>query len=132
MVACFAVRADINLSGKFDGSITKVFLDGARIRENGFDDFVDQTEFQRSLRVDRLSRHTHVDGCSYAHDARKALRALGTGNDAKIDLRLANFRVPARNAVMACHGEFQSSAKCSAMDRHDDGFWKILDAPKKT
>ena len=132
VVACLAVRTGVYLSGKFNGAIAQVFLNGARIGKNGLDDLIDQPEVQCSLRTDRPARYTQVNGCGDTNNPRQPLCSLGAGNDAEIDFRLAHLRVVARNPIVSGHGKFEASTESGAVYSHDDGLGKIFDPPEKS
>ena len=56
--------------------------------------------------------------------------AGGTGNDAELHFGLADFGGRHGDAVVACHGGFESSAKGGAVDGHSDGLGGIFNDEK--
>ena len=74
-----------------------------------------------------LAEGAHLDGQLGAGQARQALRTGGAGDDTEQHFRLADLCRRNRDAVVASHGKFQTSAERGAVDRRDYRLGTVLD-----
>ncbi|MNZ86634.1 hypothetical protein D3C78_1054600 [compost metagenome] len=80
---------------------------------------VDQTQFEGARGVQRLAGEDGFQGGFGADQARQALGAAGTGNQAEGDFRQAEARLGLGDPVAAGHGQLQATAEGEAADRGD-------------
>ena len=74
------------------------------------------------------ARQQHLYRRLHAHQARQALRALGSWNDAQVDLRQPHLAHSGPPRGSGRHREFQAPAQRRAVERHDHGHPAVLDA----
>ncbi len=87
---------------------------------------VDQTiykpEPQGVLSGNRVAFGAHLDAFGDAHQTRQALRPACAGYDAELHFGLAQLSIRSGDAVVAGHGQLQTTAESRAVNRHYDGF----------
>src|ERR1051326_2842951 len=89
-------------------------------------DFIHQPDAVRLLRGNHFSREQDLHGQPRAYKPRKALRAAIAGNNAELDLRLAELGIFAGQAHGAGHGNFTSAAEGKAIDAGDYRLAEVL------
>ena len=95
---------------------------------DGFDNFIDQADAQGLGGVDDLAGEEEFEGCSATDQARQALRTAVAGDDAELDLGLAEARGRGGEAQGAGHGELAAAAEGEAVDDGENGLAEGLDA----
>ncbi len=80
---------------------------------------VDQTQFEGARSVQWLAGEDRFQGRFGADQARQALGAAGTGNQAEGDFRQAEARLGLGDPVAAGHGQLQAATEGQAADRGD-------------
>ena len=90
-------------------------------------DRVDDASGVRGRGGHRLS--VGADGQRHWHaaQARQALCAARSGNDADVDLGLTNLRIRGRDADVAGYRQLEPAAERRAVDGGDDGFGGVFD-----
>ena len=95
------------------------------------DDLVDDSEGIRFAGLDRVPFHTHLQGLFDTREARQALRAAGSRDEAELHFGLPHLGRRNRHAVMPGHGGFEAAAERSPVNGHHDGFRALLDLFQK-
>ena len=85
----------------------------------GLEDAVDEADPQRLLRVDDPPGEDQVLRDAEAADPRQPLRAAPAGEDAEVDLGLAELRGRGRVPEVARERELAAAAEREAVDRRD-------------
>ena len=83
------------------------------------DDAVDEPVLVAVLGRDRLARGVHLERLGRPHEPRQPLRAAEAGDDAEVDLGLAEGGREAREADVAGHRQLAAAAEREAVDRGD-------------
>ena len=91
------------------------------------DQLIDDSPFVRLLGGDRIAHRAHLGRVDDAGQSRQPLRPGRAGDDAELDLRLANLGVRDSDAVMAGLCDFESAAEGRAVDRTHDRLGTIFD-----
>ena len=86
---------------------------------------------QRLLRVDRAAGEDELLRDAEAADAREPLRAAPAGDDAEVDLGLAEPRVRRCVAEVAAERELAAAAEREAVDRRDGGLRHLLEQARR-
>ena len=79
------------------------------------------------LRGDLIARQQELQRASATDDAREALRAGVSGDEAKVDFRLPEPSGVRRDPQRARHRKLAAAAERVAVDRGDDGLAELLD-----
>ena len=77
--------------------------------------------------VHHAAGQRHVHGLGLADGARQALRAAGAGNDAELDLGLAEARVVGGDDEVAHHRQLAAAAERKSADRRDHRLADLAD-----
>ena len=85
------------------------------------DNFVDEANAKGFRGVDDGAREDHFERGAGADEARQALGAAVSGDEAELDLGLAEARGGGGDAEGTGHGEFAAAAEGEAVDAGDDG-----------
>ncbi len=93
-------------------------------------DLVDEAEPECLRGSDHLSGEQQTERGGAADEAREALGSAVSGDEAELDLRLAEARGFAGKAHVAGERELATAAKREAVDKRDDGFAAGLDLAK--
>src|ERR1035437_3491985 len=104
------------LGGETTGDVT-----GGAEQCLGLDDAGHQSECQRARRVDGIAGEEQLHRRAAADQAGQALGATPPGDDAELDLGLAEARVGRGDAHVARHGDLAAAAEGDAVDGADDG-----------
>ena len=91
-----------------------------RVDVVGRDDLVDDAKRQRLVGLDEPSGVDDVLGLARADQARQSLRAAGAGDDAELDLRLADLDVVTGDSPVRGEGKLEAAAERVSGDRGDD------------
>ena len=91
------------------------------------DQRVDGSPFVRQLGAEGVARHVSFEGLLDPDQARQALGSAGAGNDAELDLRLAELRGRYGDPVVAGLGQFEAAAERRAVDRRNHRLGASLD-----
>ena len=94
----------------------------------GGDDFVDEADAEGFGGVDHGAGEDHFERGAGADEAGQALGAAVAGDEAELDLGLAEAGGRGGEAQGAGHGEFAAAAEGEAVDAGDDGLAEGLDA----
>ena len=81
-----------------------------------------------SAAFNRLSRDAHVERLRDPDQPRQPLGAFRAGNDAEVDLGLAEQRIGRRDSEVPGHRDLEPAAERRAMDRHDHRLGAVLDS----
>ena len=92
---------------------------------------VDQARVGQLARADRFSLGNDFDRPLDSNEARQALRATGTGNQAQLQFRHAQAGRLADHARMAGHGQFQSAAQRQPSDGRHHGLGAVFHRRRK-
>ena len=84
------------------------------------DDTCQQAELVRPQGLHRLAEQAELQRCRASAEAGQPLRAPEAGNQPKVDLRLAQARVRAGDAQVACQCQLKSSAQRMPLDSGND------------
>ena len=84
-------------------------------------DAVDQAELEGLLGADRVADQVHLQRLVGAHQARQALGAAEAGDDAELDLGLAEDGRARGDPHVAGHRQLAAAAEGEAVDRGDRG-----------
>src|SRR5215213_3776975 len=95
-------------------------LQGLRFEVGRGDDEVDEAEVVGVLRVDHVAREDQLHRLTLADESRQALGAAAAGDDAEVDLGLAEARRLAGDADVAGEGQLAAAAEAEAVDHGDD------------
>ena len=83
------------------------------------DHAVDEAELERFLGEDRVADQVHLERLVGADEPRQALRAAEAGDDAELDLRLAEQRRARGDAHVAGHRQLAAAAEREPVDGRD-------------
>jgi hypothetical protein len=91
------------------------------------DDEVDEAEVVGRLRVDHVARQDQLHRLTLADESREALGSAAAGDDAEVDLGLAEARRLARDADVARERQLAAAAETEAVNHGDDGLGEGID-----
>ena len=91
------------------------------------DDFFDQADPQRGVRIDRIAGEQQPHRLPDADEAGQHLRRTATAEPASGDLRTADFRAAAGNTDIGCERNLHAPAKHPPFQGSDDRFTDIAD-----
>src|SRR6266536_1046442 len=125
-----AVREPLQQAER-DGTLRREQLrDLAGLVEHGIVDPVDEADPERLVGIDVAPPVEEVLGDSDANEAGQALRPAPAGNDAEVDLRLAELRGRGRVADVTRERELAAAAESEAVDRGDRRLRHRLEQPR--
>src|SRR6478735_7690033 len=84
--------------------------------ELALDEPVDKSAIEPFLRADRIAGRAHLQRLRDAGDARQALRATSTGEQAELHLGRAELRRRVRDAIMAGKRDLEPAAERRTVD----------------
>ena len=102
-----------------------------RVVEDGIRDRVDEADPQCLLRVDLAAGEDQLLRDAEAADAGEPLRAAPPGDDAEVDLGLAEPRVARGVAQVAAERELAAAAEREAVDRRDRRLRHLLEQSRR-
>jgi hypothetical protein len=97
-----------------------------RILDFLFDDLVHNSERERLIPLNGLTRTDEVKGRRNANQPWETLSASGTWNDAKLNFGQSKLRASKHKAVVARESDFQSATEGGPVDAGDDRLCKSL------
>ncbi len=81
----------------------------------------------RLARIDGLGGQNHLQRPAFPNEARQALRAAKTGDDAELDFRLTEPGILRGQPQGAGQRDFAAAAEGEAVDGRNDGLAEVLD-----